>query len=171
LERAGYYPTVFLSTGFQFARAQNRDEQTNPFASDDFNYIRPVGVLGLRWDLNFLMTGAKVDQARAELDRLQAQQRDAATGLQLEIRRAYREVVQAKDTMQATQEGRKAGRALLILTVSNFDLGIGEAEELFKGLGSYTESSTDYLRAVHDYNVALGVLSQSVNREVTTLQY
>jgi outer membrane protein TolC len=171
LEEAAYYPNLFVATGFQYAIAGNRTEQTNPFVYDDFNYIRPVFVLGVQWDLNIFKTGAKVDEARANLQRLQAQQRDAASGLQLEIRRAYSEVAQARDTMQATEEGRKAGRAMLVLTVANFDLGIGEANELFTGLGTYTEASTDYLRAVHDYNVAVATLSKAVGEELTTLKY
>ncbi|MFQ5666160.1 MAG: TolC family protein [Candidatus Binatia bacterium] len=171
LEEASYYPTLFLSTGLQFARAGNRTEQSNPFAEDDFNFIRPVGVLGMRWDLNFLTTRAKVAQARAELESLRAQQREAATGLDLEIRRAYSNVLRARDTIAAAKEGRKAGRALLILTVANFDMAIGEAEELFDGLGAYTEASTNYFRAVHDYNVAVATLSKAVGDEVTPLRY
>ena len=171
LEEAGYYPNFFLSTGLQFARAGNRTEQRSPFASDEFNYVRPVGVLGVRWDLNFFTTSAKVDEARADLQRLQAVQRDATTGLQLEIRKSYSDLLQARGTMAAADDGRKAGRGLLILSVSNFDLGIGEAEDLFKGLGMYTESSTDYMRAVHDYNVAVAALSKAVGRELTKLEY
>ncbi len=171
LEEAEYYPSIFLSTGFQYAEAGNRTRQRNPFASDDFNYTRPVGIVGVRWDLNFFHTGAKVDQARAELAKLQAQQRSATSGLQLEIRKAYAQVVQARDTMKATEEGRRAGRSLIVLTVSNFDLGIGEAEELFKGLGLYTEASADYLRSVHDYNVSIGELSRAVGHELTGLKY
>lgn len=171
LEEAGYYPTVFLATGVQFARAPNRTEQDNPFAYDDFNFIRPIGVLGMHWDLNFFTTNAKVAQARADLDRLVAQQRDATSGLQLEIRRAYADVVQSRDTITTAEEGRKAGRGLLILSVANFDLGIGEAEELFKALGAYTESSTDYFRAVHDYNMAVATLGKAVGTELTALAY
>jgi outer membrane protein TolC len=171
LERADYFPWLFFSAGMQYARAGNRNEQTNPFASDDFNFIRPVGIVGIHWDLNFFMTNAKVEQARADLERLHALKRAAASGLQLEIRRAYSDVTQARETIKATEEGRKAGRGLLILTVSNFDLGIGEAEELFKGLGTYTEASSDYLRAVHDYNVAVATLSKAVGQELTNLEY
>lgn len=171
LEAAGYYPTVFFATGVQYAWAPNRDEQTNPFASDDFNFVRPIGIVGINWGLNFLMTSAKVEEARADLERLEAQRREASTGLVLEIRRAYSDVTQARDTIAALEEGRKAARGLLILTVSNFDLGIGEAEELFKGLGSYTEATTDYFRAVHDYNVAVGVLSRAVGKELAALTY
>ncbi len=171
LEEAGYYPNIFLATGVQYAIANNRDEQTNPFAADDFNFIRPVGILGLQWDLNFLRTSSKVEQARADLERLVAQHRDAASGLQLEIRRAYSDVMQARETIKTAEDGRKAGRGLLILSVSNFDLAIGEAEELFKALGAYTEASTDYFRAVHDYNVALAALSWAVGNELTSLAY
>lgn len=171
LEEAEFFPTVFLSAGFQYAVAPNRTTQRNPFAQEDFNYARPVGVLGLHWPLDFWRKTAKLDQARAELARMQAEQSGAVTGLQLEIRKAYGEVEQAREAMHAAEEGRRAGRALLVLTVSNFDLGIGEAEELFKGLGSYTEASTDYFRAVHDYNVAVAQLSRAVGRELTNLAY
>ncbi len=171
LEEASYYPTLFVSTGLQFARAGNRTEQISPFAADEFNYIRPVGVLGVRWDLSFFNTGAKVDEARADLLRLQALEREATSGLQMEIRKSYSDVTQAQATMRAAEEGRKAGRGLLILSVSNFDLGIGEAEELFKGLGMYTETSTDYMRAVHDFNLAVAALSRAVGKELTAIVY
>jgi outer membrane protein TolC len=171
LEKAGYYPTLFLSTGVHYAVAGNRDEQENPFAYDEFNFIRPIGVLGLRWDLDFFTQQAKVEQARAQLEQLQAQQRAAASGLRLDIQRAYAEVTRQRDGIQAAEQGRRAARGWLILGVSNFDLGIGEPEELFKALGAYTESSSDYFRAVHDYNVAVGALGKAVGKELTDLEY
>jgi len=170
VEEADYYPRIFLSTGLQFARAGNRTEQKNPFAYDEFNYLRPVGVLGMDWDLNFFSTAAKVDQARAELERLRAKEREARSGLPLELRKAYVEVTRAQKTMKAAAAGRKAGRGLLILTVSNYDLALGTAEELFNGLGAYTESSSDYFQAVHDYDVAVAELSRMVG-ELTNLKY
>jgi outer membrane protein len=171
VERAGYYPNLVLTAGVRWAKASNRDEQQNPFAWDEFNFVFPVGFVGVHWDLNFLQTSAKVDQARADLERVTAQRRDANSGLQLEIQRAYGEVVQQRGTIRAGEDGRKAGRALMVLTVSNFDLGFGEAEELFKALGTYAEASSNYLRAVHDYNVAVGALSKAVGFELTNLQY
>ena len=168
-------PTIPRSSwlpGLRYAHAGNREEQTNPFAYDNFNYnIQPVGVVGIHWDLNFFLTTAKVAEARADLDRLAAQRRDAASGLQLEIRRAYSDVMQARETIKVSEDGRKAGRALLILTVSNFELALGEAEELFKALGAYTEASSDYFRAVHDYDVAVAALSKAVGNELTSLAY
>jgi len=171
LEEANYYPTIFLSGGFRYAYAPNRTEQDNPFAYDNFNYRFPYALLGLHWDLSVLQTSATLDEARAILGGLQAQARRAEEELRLEIRKAYSDVERFRGAMKTGEEGRKAGRALLVLTVSNFDLGIGEAEELFKGLGTYTEMSSDYLRAVHDYNVAVGALSKAVGAELAALEY
>jgi outer membrane protein TolC len=171
LQEAELYPSVFLSTGFQYGWAPGRTRQKNPFAAEDFNYTHPVAALGLHWDLNILGNVAKIDQARADLDKLMAQQRSAESGFQLEIHKAYGEVVEAQETMKSADEGRRAGRSLLVLTVANFDLGIGDAEELFKGLGAYTEASSDYLRAVHDFNVAIGALSRAVGSELAGIEY
>jgi outer membrane protein TolC len=171
LEEAGYYPTVFFSTGVQYAVTPNRTEQDSPFAYDEYNFLRPIGLLGLRWDLNFKNQQAKVEQARADLVQVQAQQRAAASGLRLEIQRAYSEVTRQHATIETTEQGRKSARGWLILGVANFDLGIGEPEELFKALGAYTESSTDYFRAVHDYNLAVAELGKAVGKELTSLEY
>lgn len=171
LEEAGYYPNVFITTGFQYAWAGNRTEQTNPFVYDPFNFIAPIWIVGLQWDLNVFMTMAKIDGARAELQRLEAVHREASTGLSLEIQKAHASLVRARESVRVAEDGRKAGRGLLLLTVANFDLGIGEAEELFKAIGVYTEASTDYLRAVYDYNVAVAQLGKAVGRELTTLEY
>lgn len=171
LETASLYPTFFLSTGVHYAVASNRDEQDNPFASDEFNYIRPIGVLGMRWDLNFFSQRAKIDQARADLDHVRAEQRAAESGLRLDIRRAYSDVQRQKATIASAEQGRKAARGWLILGVSNYDLGIGDAEELFNALGAYSETSSDYFRAVHDYNLAVAALGKALGREMTDLDY
>jgi hypothetical protein len=57
------------------------------------------------------------------------------------------------------------------LGVSNYDLGIGDAEELFNALGAYSETSSDYFRAVHDYNLAVAALGKAVGKEITDLDY
>lgn len=169
--RAGYFPDLFFAGGFRYADAPNRTEQSNPFAYDNFNYTFPYFFLGVQWNLSLWQTSARVDSARAELDVLRAQARGAQSGIDLEIRKAYSDVERSRETMRTTAAGRKAGRALLVLTVANFDLGIGEAEELFKGVGTYTEASTDYFRAVYDYNVAVATLGRSVGAELTGLRY
>lgn len=171
LEEASSYPTLFLATGVRYAVANNRDDQKNVFANDDFNFLEPVFVMGLHWDLNVFANRARAAQARAEHERLLAERRRAESGLRLEVERAYVSVTRARETSVAAAAGRRAARGLLVLTVTNYDIGIGDAEELFRAYGAYTETSTDYFRAVHDYNVAVAELSRAVGEELLDLEY
>ncbi len=171
LEEANFLPTVFLGTGVRYAVAGNRDDQENVFANDDFNYLQPFGVLGLHWNLSYFTNEAKAAQARAQHEKLLAERRSAETGLRLEVEKAFVSVEEAQAKIDATAAGRKAARGLLILTVTNYDIGIGDGKDLFEAFGLYTETSTDYFRAVHDYNVAVADLSRAVGSELLDLDY
>jgi outer membrane protein TolC len=171
VEQSQYFPTIGLALGVQFARTPNHDEQTNWFAWDEFNYFRPILTAVLRWNLNFFLTHARVNEAQAMLSALEWKHQSALSGIELDVKRAYGEIERMKGTVRATEEGSKAGRALMVSEVSNFDLGFGKAEDLFNALMSYAESHADYLRAIDGYNSALGALSRSVGRELEGLSY
>ncbi|RMF88161.1 MAG: TolC family protein [Nitrospinota bacterium] len=170
-EKSNYYPTFFLAGGLQYAIAPNRDDQDNPFVYDEFNYLRGGFALGLRWNLNFLTTKARVRKAEAELAKVQNDLENARLGLPLEVTRAYLEVKAAQEELDAASDGRRAGRSLLVLTFTNFKLGIGEAKDLFEALAIFARTTTTYYQAVHALNLALARLSNAVGKEVTTLQY
>ena len=167
---ADYYPSFFLSGTFAYSYAPQRQRQLNPFAWDQFNYLRgPGGVLGVRWPLNFHMTAARVATAQAEVEKLEAQSRRARTGLRLELQQAYDGVTQAREALDALEDGRKAGRAILTLAVTNFDIGIGDASEILQALGNYARISSSYYEAVKEYDMALARLTRVTGEEVMHL--
>jgi len=168
---ADFFPTLFLTGSFVYSYAPRRDRQLNPFAYDYFNVLQgPGALLGIRWPLNFHITAAKANTARAELDHLAAQRRQAQTGLPLELKTAYDKVVDTRAALDQLEDGRKAGRAILTLAVTNFDVGIGEPREIIEGLGTYSRVSGDYFEAVRDYDLALASLSRVIGEEVTDLK-
>jgi outer membrane protein len=171
MAKSDYFPVFFLAGGVRYARAPNRRDQENPFVLDEFNYLTPGGVLGLHWSLNFGTTRINVETAAAELAKLRVQEYAARRGLPLEAAKAYAEVEQARDNMHLADDGRRAGRALLATSMSSFMVGVGNARDLFIGLGAYADSAKDYYRAVFDYNMALADLSKAIGVEVTTLSY
>ncbi len=172
VEASDLYPSVFLAGGFKYAYAPGRDRQLSPFAKDDYNLLElPGAALGLYWPLSFAETRAKVQAAKAELEKLRAQKRSAETGIRLAVRKAYLEAVQTREAMEIADSGRKSARGLLVTSVSSFELGVGEAKDVFESLVVYTRSTSDYYEAVSDYNLALARLSQAVGEEVTELTY
>ncbi len=159
--QADFYPQVFLKGGFEYGYAPDRRRQTNPFVIDSFNYLRgPGGALTVGWKLSFHMIAAEVGIKRAELITVESEQRSARTGLPLELRDAYRRVAYSREQIDGLAEGRKAGRAILTFSVTNFDLGVGEPADILQGLGLYGRVSADYFEAVRNYNVAVAQLAR-----------
>ena len=107
--------------------------------------------------------------AQAEVEKLEAQSRRARTGLRLELQQAYDGVTQAREALDALEDGRKAGRAILTLAVTNFDIGIGDASEILQALGNYARISSSYYDAVKDYDMSLARLTRVTGEEVMHL--
>lgn len=167
--RGAYYPSIFLAGGFEYSVAPNRDDQDSPFARD-FNFFRGPGIaLGLRWQLDFWSTQAKVAERAAELNKVQMQKVSATSGIALDIQRRYWEVEEFRNKVKAARQARKAARALLVTTLANFKLGVGEAKDVFEGLGLYTRIVSDYYKTIRDFNIAAAKLTQATGQEITTL--
>lgn len=157
-ETAALWPKLGLSAGLSFAWAPNRDRQDNPFAFDELNYVRPVLLLAATWDLDVWVARAKIAEKRAEVARLEARSAALESGLALELAELRAEQERARRTMELMAGARRAGRAMLVLATTNFDLGVGSAEVVFDALQRYTEASAEHLRAIHDLNLARGRL-------------
>jgi outer membrane protein TolC len=169
--RSAYYPALFLAGTVRYSVAPNRDDQDNPFVRDDFNFFQAGMALGLRWKLDFWMTHAKEAERLAELVKAEVQKENATQGIELDIKRRYLEVQETQHKIEAAQTARKAARALLVTTLANFGLGVGDGKDVFDSLGLYTRMASDYYTAVRDYNIAVARLSQATGQEATTLSY
>lgn len=169
--RGAYYPAVFLAGGLRYATAPNRDNQDSPFAKDEFNFFHGGAAVGLRWQLDFWMTQAKVEERLAELSQVEAQKHNATSGIALDMQRRYLEVQETQQKMAAVQDARKAVRALLATTLANFELGLGEGKEVFENLGLYARVVSEYYTTVRDVNIAAAQLTRATGQEVTSLAY
>jgi outer membrane protein TolC len=138
---------------------------------DDFNYFNGGAALGVRWQMDFWMTHAKVAERAAELSKTEIQRDNAVSGIAIDIQQRYLEVQETQQQIDVAQMARKAVRALLVTTLANFRLGVGEGKDVFESLGLYSRVVGDYYSAVRNYNIAAAKLSQATGQEVTTLTY
>lgn len=165
--RSQYYPAIFLASGFEYSVAPNRDDQDSPFAND-FNFFSGPGIaLGLRWQLDFWQTRAKVAEQAAKVFQLSVQKDAAVSGIALDVERRYLEVKEFQQKVDLAQRARKAARALLVTTLANFNLGVGEGKDVFEGLGLYTRIVGDYYKTLRNFNIAAARLTQAAGQELT----
>ncbi len=164
-EKSRFYPSVLAVGGFKSAVAPGRVDPDNPFLVDDFHDLSGGAALAVQWDLNLLQTNADVHQKKARAMKMKSTYRDGASGVALQVKDKYQRVKEKQANLDASLEARKAGRALLVLNLTNFKFGIGSGKDLFDALSLYARTAGEYFETVFDYNMAVAEL-QSVTGDI-----
>ena len=167
--RSDFYPKLFLGAEYNGRYAEGRHRQDTPFISDPFLGSGVRAGVGIRQQLNFFQTKAKVEQAEAERNEV-AYQREAAEQLVLfEVEEAYRRVRIRQAALEARTKTLEIAGEWLRTEQINFDLELGETRDLIGAARAELESRAGYVQAVRDFNLsvlslfkAAGVLTNTV---------
>lgn len=153
--RSKYFPQLFLGISADYAYAPGRFRQRNPYLGDPFLSRGVRAGLGFRQNLNFGQTKARVEQARAEHSEVRYQQ-DAARQLVLfEVEEAYRNVIIKRAAADARSEQLAISKDWLRLEQVNFDLALGNTENLVKAVRENLQLQAAEHQAVFEYNRAV----------------
>lgn len=153
--RSDFYPKVFIGVTARYGYAADRHRQRNPFVGDPFLTQSVETGLGLRLKLNVAQTRSRVQQARARHDEVRFQ-RDAARQLILfEVEKAWRDVVIAQQAVASREAALKISRQWLLDEQINFDLDLGDTENLVKAVRDNLTLRAQRHEAVFNYNMAV----------------
>ena len=81
------------------------------------------------------------------------------------ITKVFLRINKANDSIKTAREARKVSRGLLVTNLANFDFGIGEAKDLFESLFIYMRSVKNYLKKIHEFNIALAELAYETGKD------
>ncbi len=158
-ERA-YYPDLGLVGFARFAYTTNATPQRSPFAYDPYNE-RTAGIgLAARGTFDIPMKNAQLDQARAELDKLKAQQRLLQSAIRLEVTKVHGDLVTALDKTQALTDAEKNARRWATAAYAAFDLGTGDTREMVDAFTALAQASADKAKSWFDVRVGIAALSR-----------
>jgi outer membrane protein TolC len=162
VEKSKYLPKFFLGGLWDVAEATNRDDLENPFVIDPLNHDNIFGVVvGFKWHFDFGITAGRVSEAQAEYQKVLHKKTFAEQGIPLQVKKAYEEIHEAAKNIKSTENSYKFARKWLVSAVANFDLGVGEAEEIFKALEQYAKTRAENYKQILAYNMALADLDQA----------
>ncbi len=153
--RSDYYPKLFLGFSTRYAYAPGRVRQPNPFISDAFRGGSARAGVGFRQKLNFFQTRARVDQARAQREQVRHQMEGAEQLILFEVEKAYRDLLIALAALEAQDQSLTISKEWLRLEYINFDLELGDTENLVKAVRANLELEAKYYEAVRRYNLAV----------------
>lgn len=153
--RSDYFPKLFLGIESRITLTEGRFRQPNPYVSDPYRGRSLRAGLGLRLPLNFAQTRAKVEQAEAQRDAVHHQLAAARQLVLFEVEEAYRNVLTARAAMDAQDEAFTISQQWLRTEQINFDLDLGDTENLVDAVRASLELEATYYEQVRQYNVAV----------------
>ena len=165
--RSDYYPKLFLGAQSRVTLTKGRYRQPSPYISDDYRGRSFRAGLGLRLPLNFGQTRAKVEQAEAQHNEVRHQLRAAQQLVLFQVEEAYRNLIIARASMEAQEEALRISREWLRTEQINFDLDLGDTENLVRAVQTSLELEASYYDRVRKYNVGVLRLLAAIGTLVT----
>jgi len=159
--KADFYPDLFFAVIGVLAGSPARYSSPDPIHEDLTNWYGAGPVVGVKWHFDFGITKAKLTQARAELEKLQHQERTALMGIPVQVAQAYGKVQEHYRGSQGLRKAYVNARRWLVAAFSNFDIGLGKMEDIFQAFERYGVARGDYLMSLFEYNLAVAKLENA----------
>lgn len=159
-------PNLFLIGFGEYSYSNVRENQKSPFANDPYNNLGAGVALGLRFNLDWWSINAKAKQSKAQYEQLFVSKNTLTDGMKLQIKKAYRELIDCKKNLEYTEEGQKNAKKWFFSAIMGYSMGFTETDSLVKSLEAYFEAILNYYLAIYQFNVTLSNLTKVVGQEV-----
>ncbi|MGC2424506.1 MAG: TolC family protein [Nitrospirota bacterium] len=170
-EYADYFPQIFVAGLYSIAGATNRDHLNNPYITDEFNHSYGGAVIGFKWGLDFGIRSGRVDEAKAEYMKLQMKQLYAMGGVPFQVKDAYLQLVEADSEIKSLNGAYTKSKQWVVASLSNFDLGVGEARDIADSVSAYGKIRADYFRAIFNQRMAIANLDHATGKDASDVPY
>lgn len=149
------YPKLFLGLTANLSGAAGRYRQPTPYLGDPFVSRSLQAGFGIRQNLNFMQTRAKVEQAQAERNEAKYLGEAAELLVLFEVEEAYRNFKIQQAALEAQDESLRLSSTWLLTEMNNFEFDLGDTENLVRAVQANLQLEAAYFEAVKRHNVAV----------------
>lgn len=167
MEKGGVLPVLFVASRTELNYTSVRDQQQSSYAFDPYNRNWFAVVFGAKWDLDFGTTKAKVQRAEAELEKMQAKQSEAMTGIPLKVAMAMWDFEKQKVQMDISQRKLKEANKWSLSEMTAYTTGTGGAKDLIEALGAQLLTEKEIAEAEFSLCVAAARLAMEIGDQTT----
>ena len=162
LRRSEFWPDIALLISFRWVRTPGRTDIDNWVLKDSYNYggYMPAVALGMNYNLDMGLDIHRLDEAKAELAALTADQQFALEGIMLEVEKTYIQVATARDSLSALEKSKRLIKGWLAAAVQGHAAGIGDAKEVKDSLKEYFKIMASIHRYIGEFNAGLAALDK-----------
>lgn len=151
LAKKGYYPTLAGNAGYDWSG------EKFPL-QDGWN----VGVTITIPIFSGYLTEHQVQEARAKLNVLKAQEESFRQGVLLEVQQAYLNLREAEERIPTAQLIVKQAQENLELANGRYAAGLSSPVEVTDAQIAYSNAKTSHIQALSDYNIAMASLEKAM---------
>lgn len=152
-------PTAFVAAQLDLNWTPMWPVQDNPWAFERFNLISPGVAAGLQFDIDVAKSLAREYGAEGLVQQIEGLKKFAATGIPMEVRKAYDDAVQAEALAKLSDEQSSAGKKWLVFAGAGYAAGTGEAKDVLEGLVAYMTAKKGYYDSLQAVHVARATLT------------
>lgn len=120
--------------------------------------------MSLRWELDPIGQLGKYREARARQHQTAAKVREGLMAIDLDIRKAYEDLREARLRLATGKKGEKAVKTWLTATTQQLAAGLGKPKDLTDVLPKFFEIKLNVHKAMHDVNVGWAKLARAIGR-------
>jgi outer membrane protein len=164
--KAGYKPTVSVFAGYDWHNAQYTPPVELDHEFDGWN----AGAQ-LSWNIfDGALTYGKVKQAKAQFAKSKTVLDDQARQIELQVRTAYSDFIQARETLDSQQKVQEEADEALREAKQRADAGTGTQLDVLDAETSLTQSLTTQIQALHDYSTARAKFDRAIGSDLTPVK-
>ena len=160
--KSGYKPTVQVFAGYTW----NNSQFTDP---NDIGYTLHGWNAGgqLSWSIfDGMLTHGKVIQAKALYDKSKTDVVDTGRQIELEVRTAYSEFIEAREVLESQQKVQEEAEEALREAEARAEAGTGTQLDVLDAQTSLTQARTTEIQALHDYDTARAQLERAIGTDM-----
>jgi len=160
--KSGYKPTVSLFAGYNWSSSQFTPPLDLTHEFDGWNAGGQVS-----WSIfDGGITQGKITQARAQYQKAQTTLADEARTIELEVRTAYSDFVEAVETLDSQNKVVEVAEEALRESRARSSAGSGTQLDVLNAETSLTQSRTTQIQALHDYDTARARLERAIGNHL-----
>ncbi len=160
--KAGYQPTVSVFAGYDWFNAKF----TAPVELDHDIRGWNAGAQ-LTWNIfDGALTAGKVTQAKALYQKSQTDLVDQSRQIELAVRTAYSEFIQARETLESQAKVQEQADEALREANARAEAGTGTQLDVLDAETSLTQARTTQIQAQHDYVAARARLERAIGADL-----
>ena len=162
--KSGYKPTVSAFAGYSWVNSQFSSDP-----SDEYNGWSAGAQLS--WNIfDGALTFGKVKQAKAQYDKSKTAMDDEGRQIELQVRTAYSDFIQARETLESQQKVQEEAEEALREAKQRAGAGTGTQLDVLDAETALTQARTTQIEALHDYSTARARFDRAIGSDLATVK-